>query len=155
MIGVFYQRNRQTSIEELVEPPVEALFPFAFGMSIEDYFEYPLFGADSYINQTKAKETQLAGFVDVTWSVTERLKLIAGARYAKADYSFTNFADGSQNYGRTEGSGKSTEKPFTPRVGVSFQADPRNLLYATYSKGFRVGGANPPVPVDACKESLR
>jgi len=154
VIGVFYQRNRQTSIEELVEPPVEALFPFAFGMSIEDYFEYPLFGADSYINQTKAKETQLAGFVDVTWSVTERLKLIAGARYAKADYSFTNFADGSQNYGRTEGSGKSTEKPFTPRVGVSFQADPRNLLYATYSKGFRVGGANPPVPVDACKESL-
>ena len=154
VIGIFYQRNRQTSIEELVEPPVEALFPFAFGMGIEDYFEYPLYGPDSYINQTKAKETQLAAFADVTWSVTDKLKLIAGGRYAKADYSFTNFADGSQNYGRTEGQGKSTEKPFTPRFGVSYQADPRNLVYATYSKGFRVGGANPPVPVDACKESL-
>jgi iron complex outermembrane recepter protein len=154
VVGVFYQRNRQTSIEELVEPTTETLFPFAFGMTLEEYFEYPMYGQDSYINETKAKETQLAGFADVTFSLTEQLKLIAGARYAKAKYQFVNFADGSQNYGRTEGQGKSSETPFTPRLGVSFQMDPRNLFYATYSKGFRVGGANPPVPVDACKASL-
>ena len=92
MIGVFYQRNRQKSIEELVEPQIETLFPFAFGMTLEEYLEYPMFGQDSYINQTKATETQLAAFADVTWSITDQLKLIAGARYAKAKYSFVNFA---------------------------------------------------------------
>src|SRR3546814_8804432 len=39
-------------------------------------------------------------------------------------------------------------------MSVSFQADPNNLIYATWAKGFRVGGANPPVPVDACHVSL-
>jgi iron complex outermembrane receptor protein len=152
--GVFYQRNKQKSVEELVEPGTETLFPFAFGMTLEEYFEYPLFGADSYINETRAKETQIAGFADLTYAVTDRLKVTAGARYAKAKYSFVNFADGSQNYGRTEGAGKSSEKPFTPKLGLSFQADPDNLYYVTWAKGFRVGGANPPVPVDACRESL-
>jgi iron complex outermembrane recepter protein len=124
VVGVFYQSNRQTSIEELIEPSAETLFPFAFGQTLEEYFEYPLFGADSYIANTRARETQIAGFADLTYSLTDRLKVTAGARYAKATYSFTNFADGSQNYGRTDGEGKSSEKPFTPKLGVSFQANP-------------------------------
>ncbi len=152
--GVFYQRNRQSSTEELVEPAVEALFPFAFGQTLEEYFEYPMFGQDSYINQTRATETQIAAFADLTYALTDQLKVTAGARYAKAKFAFTNFADGSQNYGRTEGEGNSSEKPFTPKLGLAFQADPNNLFYATWSKGFRVGGANPPVPVDACRVSL-
>ena len=152
--GVFYQRNRQQSTEELVEPEVETLFPFAFGQTLEEYFGYPMYGQDSYINQTRATETQIAAFADLTYAVSDRLKVTAGARYAQAKFSFTNFADGSQNYGRTDGQGSSTETPFTPKLGVSFQADPDNLIYATWSKGFRVGGANPPVPVDACRVSL-
>lgn len=152
--GVFYQRNKQKSVEELIEPATETLFPFAFGTTLVKYFEYPMFGADSYINQTRAKETQLAGFADLTFAVTERLKLIGGARYARSNYSFNNFADGAQNYERTEGKGKSKETPFTPKVGVSFQADSNHLFYATWSKGFRTGGANPPVPLDGCRVSL-
>lgn len=152
--GVFYQRSRQSSTEELVEPAVESLFPFAFGQTLEEYFEYPMFGQDSYINQTRATESQIAAFADLTYALTDQLKVTAGARYAKAKFAFTNFADGSQNYGRTEGEGNSSEKPFTPKIGLAFQADPDNLFYATWSKGFRVGGANPPVPVDACRVSL-
>uniref|UniRef100_UPI0037836497 TonB-dependent receptor n=1 Tax=Phenylobacterium sp. TaxID=1871053 RepID=UPI0037836497 len=152
--GVFYQKNKQTSIEELVEPATETLFPFAFGMTIEEYFGYPFYGQDSYIADTRAKESQLAGFVDLTYAVTDRLKVTAGARYAKTKFSFVNFADGSQNGERTGGQGKASETPFTPKLGLSFQADPDNLYYLTWAKGFRVGGANPPVPVDVCRVSL-
>ena len=154
VVGVFYQHSKQRSIEELIDPLGDRLFNFAFGTGIEDYFEYPLYGQDSYISQTNARESQLAGFVDLTFAVTARLKLTAGARYAKTKYAFVNFADGSQNYGRTDGVGRSSEKPFTPKVGVNFQANDNNLFYATWAKGFRVGGANPPVPVDACQKSL-
>jgi iron complex outermembrane recepter protein len=44
-------------------------------------------------------------------------------------------------------SGKQNETPITPKVGVSYQADPDNLFYASAAKGFRVGGYNPAVGV--------
>ena len=151
--GVFYQRNKQRSIEELIETG-DDFFPFAFGMSLEDYFEWPMYGNDSYITNTFAIESQIAGFADVTLSLTDKLKVTAGARYAKTKFEFENFADGSQNFGRTGDSGSSSDKPFTPKLGVSYQADDDNMFYATWARGFRAGGANPPVPVDACRPSL-
>jgi iron complex outermembrane recepter protein len=36
----------------------------------------------------------------------------------------------------------STANPTTPRIGLSYQADPNNLLYTSFSKGFRPGGGN-------------
>ena len=86
--------------------------------------------------------------------MTSRLKVNAGASYAKTSFSVVNFADGSQNGDRTEGHGHSSDKPFTPKVSVSYQLDRNNLFYATWSKGFRAAGANPPVPVAVCQDSL-
>jgi outer membrane receptor protein involved in Fe transport len=40
----------------------------------------------------------------------------------------------------------SKETPSTPKAGLSYQLDRDNLLYASYSKGFRIGGANAIVP---------
>jgi len=36
---------------------------------------------------------------------------------------------------------KSKDKAFTPKFGVAYQMDPRNLFYTTVAKGFRPGGA--------------
>ncbi len=154
VVGVFYQRSKQRSTEELVDPLGDNLFRTAFGTGIEEYFGQPLYGDDSYINNTNGIDTQLAGFANATFAITDALKVTAGGRYAKTKFSFTNFADGSQNFGRTEGSGKNKEKPFTPKVGIEYQATRDDLLYASWSKGFRVGGANAPVPFDACSADL-
>ena len=162
--GVFYQRSRQLSREELVDPLGDRLFRTVFGISLEQYFGQaagadggflPLYDGDSYINQTRGVDTQFAGFADVTFAVTDRFKVTAGGRYAYTKFSFRNFADGPQNFGRSEGSGRNSEKPFTPRVGVDYQADRDNLFYASWAKGFRVGGANAPVPYDACRNDLQ
>jgi outer membrane receptor protein involved in Fe transport len=154
VVGVFYQHSKQRSTEELIDPQGNDLFQATFGESLEDFFGYPLYGQDSYINNTNGKDEQLAGFADATYAITSKLKLTAGARYAKTKFAFVNFADGSQNGLRTGGSGKSSEKPFTPKVGVNYQADQNNLFYATWAKGFRVGGANPPVPFSVCSDDL-
>ena len=37
--------------------------------------------------------------------------------------------------------------PNTPKVVLSFQATPRDLYYASWAKGFRVGGGNAPLPI--------
>jgi outer membrane receptor protein involved in Fe transport len=161
--GLFYSKQRQLSSEELVDPKGNQLFEQLFVMSLEEYFgeaaenggPIPLYnGKDSYINRSVSHEKQIAVFADVTWHITDQLSVTGGARYAKLDYSFSNFADGPQNYGFTSASGSTSSKPFTPKANVSFQIDRDNLLYATYAKGFRPGGANAPIPFAACSDDF-
>ena len=47
-----------------------------------------------------------------------------------------------------------SESPFTPKVGLSYQRTQNELYYVTYSEGFRVGGVNPPVPPLQCASDL-
>ena len=42
------------------------------------------------------------------------------------------------------------ENPTTPRLSVSYQADPSNLYYVAAGKGLRIGGGNTPLPVSVC-----
>ena len=158
VVGVFYQRSKQRSTEELIDPNGDALFNFISGgefPTLESFFGAPLYnGVDSYINNSDATEKQIAGFANVTFAVTPKLKLTIGGRYAKTSFSVVSFADGSQNGGFSSGSGSVSDKPFTPKIGVNYQADRNNLFYASWSKGFRSAGANPPVPVDPCQSSL-
>ncbi|WBO21113.1 TonB-dependent receptor [Sphingomonas abietis] len=161
--GIFYQDQHQLSREELVDPKGNQLFEQLFGMSLEDYFgaaadndgPLPLYdGRDSYINQSKSREKQIAGFADVTWHITPTLSVTGGGRFEKVTYSFVNFADGPQNYGRTDASGHTSSTPFLPKANISWQIDRDDLLYGTYSRGFRPGGANAPVPYDACSDDF-
>ena len=159
VVGAFYQKQRQMSREELVDPKGNQLFNQIFGESLEQYFgDYfgedgpiPLYnGKDSYINQSVSHERQLAVFADITWHITPKLSVTGGGRWQSVKYRFTNFADGPQNDGRSEANGGTGSKPFTPKANISWQATPDNLLYGTYARGFRPGGANAPVPFDAC-----
>jgi outer membrane receptor protein involved in Fe transport len=45
------------------------------------------------------------------------------------------------------------ETPVTPKFGVSYQADSRNLFYGSVSKGYRIGGAQDLQP-SACNNEL-
>jgi iron complex outermembrane receptor protein len=38
----------------------------------------------------------------------------------------------------------------TPRFGMTYQLAPNQMIYATVAKGYRGGGANEPVPTNAC-----
>src|SRR6202043_1088854 len=58
----------------------------------------------------------------------------------------THYADGLENFGPGPAQANERETPNTPKVTLSFQVDPKDLFYATYAKGFRVGGGNAPLP---------
>jgi outer membrane receptor protein involved in Fe transport len=49
---------------------------------------------------------------------------------------------------------KLTEKPVTPKFGISYQLTPGDLVYATYAEGYRPGGINPFVPPVMCAADL-
>jgi iron complex outermembrane receptor protein len=164
--GIFYQFTRQLSLEEIYDPMVDTLFMALFNFvdstgavlgpaTATGAFGAPLVqGGYSYYNYNTAHDRQIAAFGEVNYEIIERVKLTVGARIAKTAFSFTHYADGTQNGGPTLNSGTQYETPFTPKLGVSFQANPNNLYYFTYAKGFREGGDNPPIPSSLCQPTF-
>lgn len=171
--GLFYQFSRQVSVEEIYDPMADALFGALFTecasaapcdttntalnppATATGSFATPLYGPFSYFNRNTGHDRQVAVFGEGSFEVIPRLRVIAGARFAKTAFDFTHFATGTQNGGITQNSGNKLESPFTPKLGLSFQANPNNLFYATYAKGFRTGGDNAPIPSLLCPSTFQ
>jgi iron complex outermembrane receptor protein len=146
-VGAFYSRNLQTSIVEQYDPQANTLLDGLYGKSVIDLFGVPLLpNGDSYYSKYDSTEWQLAGFGDISYSINARLQLTVGARISRTSFRVNEFADGPQNFGASTGAASQSETPVTPKVSLSYQADPKNLIYATYAKGFRPGGGNPELP---------
>src|SRR5260221_5662044 len=169
--GLFYSLNKQEYLEQIHDPNLGEFLQAIYtgtGNSlgagatpndyILDYFGFgydPAYPTDSYFLLTHAKDEQLAWLGDGSYRLTDRVKLTVGARYAHMTFSFDSVTAGPQIYDVTTARNSSkTENAFTPKVGVSFQADSDNMYYATYAKGFRPGGGNNPVPYVACQSDF-
>ena len=152
--GVFYQHNRQVSSEQIQDPLADNLFETLFGETIADYFGAGLVNGNSYINQTNSLDTQIAVFGNATIRIVDGVKIDGGLRYAHTKFSFTSFGDGAQNGGFSASSGGTAENPVTGKVTLSWQINPRNLVYGGYSRGYRVGGADAPVPQSVCADDF-
>jgi iron complex outermembrane receptor protein len=163
--GIFVTVNRQQYLEQIHDPMLSQLITAMTGIpntpaapNIPQVFlvNYdPSFPQDSYFLMTYAQDKQYAWFGEGTYSITDRLKLTAGLRLSRDDYYFDTVTGGPQLFGPTRtGNGSISENSTTPKVSLAFQADPQDLYYATYAKGFRPGGANNPVPFAACQQDF-
>ena len=123
-----------------------------------------------------------AGFVDGTYEISPQLSLTAGLRYT-SDKKSIDLLNTTQtlrtsivpplNAGTSldcaglvaAGAGTAcarTDNEFTPRVVLDFKPSPRNMIYASWSKGFTAGGFNnfatvasvPIVPLDVPLETI-
>ncbi|HYL71896.1 MAG TPA: TonB-dependent receptor, partial [Candidatus Dormibacteraeota bacterium] len=107
---------------------------------------------DIYYNNNTTVDRQIAGFGEVSYGFTDRLRLTVGERIAHTTFSLDHYADGLENSPMDGTSPAQTafanqkETPSTPKAVLSFQADPHDLYYLSYAKGFRVGGGNAPLP---------
>ncbi len=153
-VGFFMALNRQFSFEEIHDPMADALWLNQWGTPIATYFgtatnpdgsSYLPYG-DSYFNRLTSHDRQFAGFGEADINVTDQLKLLLGARISYTQFSITSLSDGPQNGGPNPGNHSASQTPFTPKVGLQYQANPDNMFYFTYAKGFRPGGGNPNVP---------
>ena len=103
------------------------------------------------------KDTEIAGFGEVTVHITDRLRAIGGLRLSRVEFKFDQrlygVNIGYNNPTTFNGglvSGSQTESPILPKVGIQYQLDDRNQVYATASKGFRPGGVNSPISGSLC-----
>ncbi|HKT71925.1 MAG TPA: TonB-dependent receptor [Steroidobacteraceae bacterium] len=159
ILGIFVQRSMQQGTQVFDDPMLPDLVAAYFGgLPVEAIFRTPMTTpTQSYIAMDKAHDNQNAIFGELTYRVVDKLKITAGARYAQTSFEFNSFQAGP--WAGTPGlsaTGTQREKPFTPKFGLTYSLDDSNLVYVTASKGFRVGGANKPIPVttDACRADL-
>ncbi len=165
--GVFWQVAQELSVEQLNDPNINNLFQALYGVTADSlfgpYYNCPQAGytsgepipkCDIYYNYNKSYDRQIAGFGEATINLVDNLSLILGARESKLSFSLNHFSDGYENYGPVGAAGNASNTAFTPRVGLDWQADPHNLYYFTYAKGFRPGGFNPPLPPVFCGPGL-
>ena len=154
--GLFFAYNSQRSIEEIRDPQLPALTEYLWGENmLTAWGENLLPNGDDYINNTGAHDQQVALFGDATYKILDQLKLNVGLRYAWTHFDYKNLNDGAQDLLDDGGvpataHGSKSETPFTPKVSLIYQVTHDDMVYATYSEGYRIGGATPPLPIPAC-----
>ena len=169
-VGAFWQQSKEVSVENLEDKQIYELFNYLYGVNPEDVFfgdyyhcpGHPGTGAGNgtaipacsiYYNNNKTTDRQFAGFGELSYAVTDRLRVTLGDRIARLSFSLDHTADGLENYGPSTATAASSETANTPKLSIAFQADANNLYYATYARGFRAGGGNAPLP-DYCSVDL-
>jgi len=145
-----YEDDKEAYDEIEQEPLVDQLYLALTGKTVAQNFGVPLLpGFVSYHDVRNDTEQELAGFAEVGYNFTKRLKLTLGVRGSKADFSFNEFSEGPFGVGGNlkpvSSAGSSTDHPVTPKVNLSYSTD-GGLIYATVAKGYRIGGANAVLP---------
>jgi outer membrane receptor protein involved in Fe transport len=154
--GIFYMAETQHSLEQINDPQLPALTQYLFGEDMLTAWGQTLLpNGDDYVNDTTGHDMQVAGFGEVSVKPLDGVTLTAGLRYAYTHFDYHNVNTGAQDLLDDGGlpayaSGGKDERPVTPKFSASYQINPDDMIYTTIAKGYRMGGATPPLPEAAC-----
>jgi len=84
----------------------------------------------------------IAGFGQVTFSLTDSFRLIAGGRYTHESRKIDGFRMPVTGGDQVDYTGDTDFNNFSFRGGLEYDLGPLNMLYATVSRGFKSGGFN-------------
>ncbi|MDP3747669.1 MAG: TonB-dependent receptor [Phenylobacterium sp.] len=137
--------------------PVDAVvgaFYMDFEQEVYIHFDFPLGlpplppNSQQQFEVRPLENSAIAAFADATWNVSDRLRLIGGIRVSKDKMTITQnnflvFGVGAPQLITCANRTRTIEfNSTTPRVGAQYDLATNSNVYATYSKGFKVGGFN-------------
>lgn len=118
----------------------------------EDYALYDPSAPYASISNGKRKAYGIAFYGQATYAVTSKFDLTAGTRYDVEHRELTQNSafekDGIVTPLTADSTAKKTFNAFTPKVILSYKLTDNSMVYASYAKGFRVGGFNFGNPVN-------
>jgi iron complex outermembrane receptor protein len=103
-----------------------------------------------FFSRLDYNHTQYALFGEATYSLTDRFDLTGGLRYYNFKEDREQVFDGIFADATGPTAGKITANGIAPRVIAAFKLSDANRLYASVSKGFRLGGINDQLNVPLC-----
>jgi outer membrane receptor protein involved in Fe transport len=168
--GLFYQRQSDEIRYDYRyanngDPLISKTSPVVIDPVLNPVGIYSVDGSpgDIYLAQEVRTDHDYAVFADGTFDILDNLKLSAGIRGYDSDTTLTGFFGFGEYQGALAPSGEgicttpivynqnlpcnNTDKyqsasGETHRLNLTYQIDPEAMIYATYSTGFRAGGAN-------------
>ena len=141
--GLYFQHTRLHRVRNEHEN-LDQLTGALFGIPAVAFFGVPsLPGPVGYAEDVTNTEQELAAFGNLSFKLTDALKLTVGTRVSRTEFHSQNFQDGPWNDGPGFAEGTQKDTPVTPKVNLTYNLTPDNMLYATAAKGYRVGGGNP------------
>ena len=109
----------------------------------------PAVGALSYAELSEITREDYAIYGQATYAITSQLKLTAGARYNHDKASGMSDSMSGGSVGNTSGAylqpsstGSRTADAWTGKVALDYQITPENMVYASWTRGFKPGGIN-------------
>jgi iron complex outermembrane recepter protein len=148
--GLFFSQAKEQ--DTLLQPALQfpAVLQQATGISFTDFFGAPLTdGIYEYTGDERSNDQQIAVFGNVDWRFADHWTLNAGLRFSetKIDYSVAEGGPEGPIPGEVKvTTGVQKDHPVTPRLGVNWEPDDHNMVYASVAKGYRIGGVNDYVP---------
>jgi iron complex outermembrane receptor protein len=148
--GLFYSQARLT--DSLYQPALQfpALLQQVTGLTFQQFFGGDLLnGIYEYTGDERSTDTQVAAFGNVDYRFAEQWTLTAGARFAMTKVKYNigeNGPEGPRADVLTVTAGDQVDHPVTPKIGLTWQPDERNMLYTSIAKGYRIGGVNDGLP---------
>ena len=155
--GLYYEYARQQDTVFVSHPDLPALVQSIYGQSIESILGTgPYEGLWVAFDDVRTRDQQTALFGNVDFRITDTLKATAGVRVAYAKSHTNLHFDGSFNGGPGFFQGDETDKPVTPKAGLTWQPSANSTYYVSVAKGYRVGGVNPQInnTQPACQTAL-
>lgn len=141
--GAFYSRAVQTDTQTV------------YGAWVVDNVINPVYGADLkdtdplLFSQIRSTDQQTAGFGQLDYKLTPELNFTLGGRLSHATAAYTQtqsgFLSSTGNNTVAVQSGSQAQTPWSGKVGLSYFLTPNDMLYASASRGYRIGGANQPI----------
>ncbi len=98
-----------------------------------------------FVDRSDYTLDQLALYGELSYRLTDRIELSAGARWFDIDRKFNSNSAGLLFVmGTASDTGSTSETGMTPKLSLSYVASDHLTLYGTAAEGFRPGGVNPP-----------
>jgi len=110
---------------------------------------YQLPSGSSIISRNRSNNFGVAGFGEMSYQLTDKLKVTAGLRYdyEKREATFNGFGDAVLTAGKVtdlqpDKTVSGNYSALSPKFALSYALNSRSNLYLTYMRGFRAGGVN-------------
>ncbi len=108
-----------------------------------------------YVSDTHIDIKEKAVFGEVTYDFTDRISLTAGGRWYDTKVDFNTWGDGFANDGPSEVlPAQQAENGFNPKLLLQADVSENANVYASASKGYRIGGLNGNIPDALCANEL-
>jgi outer membrane receptor protein involved in Fe transport len=148
LIGAFYSEEKgKTAFDSFIRG-----YENTGSFKYFDYYEQALTGNPLPPTQTwflgryDTELDQVAAFGELGFNVTENFTITAGGRWFDYDRKFGQIQEQPEGFTgdtRLDDVRKTSETGTVWKLNGTYKFSPDALVYATYSEGFRVGGANP------------